>query len=269
MSLIIINDPFHKNYEDLFHKVLLLKPSFVDVFLDAPIGSADDLSVLLNHLYEKIRALLIKLKYKYDFSIDILIYEPDTSAYENVYASESEANALDKYKPSVFASTICEIDLSSSTKAKKYDTVAVGGTFDHIHDGHKILLTIAVFLTIRKLIVGITDDELLKNKKYKEYLQSFEQRVSITEKFLKKVCSTQLFEIYKIVDVCGPTGYLKSIDCLVLSKESASGGDYVNKFRKSRQYPELEVFEIGLIGGENKLSSTDLRRAEMESSQKT
>mgnify|MGYP002718671144 FL=1 len=37
-----------------------------------------------------------------------------------------------------------------------YPVVALGGTFDHLHSGHKILLTMAASITSRKLIVGVT-----------------------------------------------------------------------------------------------------------------
>jgi hypothetical protein len=38
----------------------------------------------------------------------------------------------------------------------KYPVVALGGTFDHLHAGHKILLSMAVWITGRKLIVGVS-----------------------------------------------------------------------------------------------------------------
>lgn len=37
-----------------------------------------------------------------------------------------------------------------------YGTVVLGGTFDHLHAGHKVLLTMAVWLAQDRLIVGIT-----------------------------------------------------------------------------------------------------------------
>lgn len=37
-----------------------------------------------------------------------------------------------------------------------YDIVALGGTFDHLHSGHRILLTMAAWLASERLIVGIT-----------------------------------------------------------------------------------------------------------------
>lgn len=37
-----------------------------------------------------------------------------------------------------------------------YPVVALGGTFDHLHAGHKILLSMGAWIARRKLIVGIT-----------------------------------------------------------------------------------------------------------------
>jgi len=37
-----------------------------------------------------------------------------------------------------------------------YEVVAMGGTFDHLHAGHKILLSMACSIASRKLIVGVS-----------------------------------------------------------------------------------------------------------------
>jgi hypothetical protein len=37
-----------------------------------------------------------------------------------------------------------------------YPVVALGGTFDHLHAGHKILLSMGAWITNQRLIVGVT-----------------------------------------------------------------------------------------------------------------
>jgi hypothetical protein len=37
-----------------------------------------------------------------------------------------------------------------------FPVVALGGTFDHLHAGHKILLSMAAWITAEKIIVGVT-----------------------------------------------------------------------------------------------------------------
>ena len=39
---------------------------------------------------------------------------------------------------------------------KLFEVTALGGTFDHLHAGHKILLTMSAWITTKRLIVGIT-----------------------------------------------------------------------------------------------------------------
>ena len=46
--------------------------------------------------------------------------------------------------------------LHDTTLLRVFPVVALGGTFDHLHAGHKILLSMAASLASRKLIVGVT-----------------------------------------------------------------------------------------------------------------
>lgn len=45
-----------------------------------------------------------------------------------------------------------------------YDSVVIGGTFDHLHSGHKILLSEAILRCRKVLTVGITDTPMLESK---------------------------------------------------------------------------------------------------------
>ena len=52
---------------------------------------------------------------------------------------------------------------------KMYENVVLGGTFDRLHAGHKILLSEAVLRCTRKLTVGVADTSMLKCKTYISY----------------------------------------------------------------------------------------------------
>ena len=52
---------------------------------------------------------------------------------------------------------------------KIYENVVLGGTFDRLHAGHKILLSEAVLRCTGKLTVGVTDTGMLKCKTYISY----------------------------------------------------------------------------------------------------
>lgn len=77
--------------------------------------------------------------------------------------------------------------LSTTPPPIKYATTALGGTFDHLHPGHKILLTIATALTTTRIIVGITAESLLVNKKYARHLESIERRTQAVHDFVKSI----------------------------------------------------------------------------------
>ena len=175
-----------------------------------------------------------------------------------------------------------------TSQAKGHRVVAVGGTFDNIHAGHKLLLTATALLLQpipnassppRRLIVGITGDELLKNKKYVEYLKTWKQRQNDVVDFLISILSftrlrsaeeistlsfdepvvngkaihTQLkscmitIECVEIQDPFGPTITDEDITALVVSGETRSGGKAVNDKRVEKGWNSLEVFEIDVL----------------------
>lgn len=51
----------------------------------------------------------------------------------------------------------------TSYKPKEYNSVVLGGTFDRLHNGHKVLLSIAILKTNRVLTCGVTDGEMNKS----------------------------------------------------------------------------------------------------------
>jgi len=56
---------------------------------------------------------------------------------------------------------------------KIYENVVLGGTFDQLHAGHKILLSEAVLQCMRKLAVGVADTAMLKCNTYISYYCQF------------------------------------------------------------------------------------------------
>lgn len=59
----------------------------------------------------------------------------------------------------------CDFNFLESDKdeIKYYDSVVLGGTFDKLHIGHKILFSEAIIRCRKRLTVGVTCDEMLKS----------------------------------------------------------------------------------------------------------
>lgn len=53
---------------------------------------------------------------------------------------------------------------SSNPLQRRHRCVVMGGTFDHLHAGHKIMLNMAVFLAHFRVMVGISGEQILPSK---------------------------------------------------------------------------------------------------------
>ena len=172
---------------------------------------------------------------------------------------------------------------SQESPSHRHRSVAVGGTFDHLHAGHKLLLTMTALVldpgSIEGacLTIGITGDKLLKNKEFKEELQDFPERQLAVQTFLLGVLglvslnhtldkaqhvestsphgrevhnilrSGLIIKYVEIFDPCGPTITDGTITALVLSAESRGGGQVVNNKRGEKGWSALEIFEVDVL----------------------
>lgn len=239
------------------------------VFLDDNIQNSEFLELILGVLYKDLRQSLTA-EQRPQMPINILFNARPSSydTFDFIFSSSDivQLKGSNTYHALNVPFHVQEIPNKSISKDyNKYEISALGGTFDHIHDGHKILLSIAAFLTSERLIIGVTDQELLKNKKFKEYLDPYALRCNHVTDFLKLVKPSLRPEIYVLRDVCGPTLKVEEIQCLCLTKETLKGGKVVNDSRKKIGMHELEVYIIDILGGsesdnwEGKLSSTGIR----------
>ena len=127
---------------------------------------------------------------------------------------------------------------------KKFNTVVLGGTFDHLHKGHKDFMRFAFELS-DKVIIGLTSDEYVKKVSSIKYqvssIESYEERKANLENFLSKEKVADRVSIVQINDVYGITTSDRNIDALIVVKETLRGADEINNKRKELRLPPLEV----------------------------
>jgi pantetheine-phosphate adenylyltransferase len=141
-------------------------------------------------------------------------------------------------------------DPTAPSSSSGYPTTALGGTFDHLHAAHKLLLHLSLFLTTHKLIVGVMTPSLLQSKSNAQLLQSLDERIRATKDFLSRQGTNVELDVVEIHDPFGPTAWDGDIQALVVSKETVSGGEAVNKKRKERGLGKLDVWVIDVIAAE-------------------
>ena len=153
-----------------------------------------------------------------------------------------------------------------------FEKVAVGGTFDGMHYGHRKLLTLAassVNPATGKLLVGVTVDDMLRHKSYAEYIPKLEERMQGAKEFLYRLAPgiKNNVKVIPISDEYGPPGTREGgadFDALVLSHETLENGCKLNQYRQD----ELGFSPLTLLCTRRTephgMSSTALRRRRYE-----
>jgi len=139
-----------------------------------------------------------------------------------------------------------------------FNLVAMGGTFEVIHNGHKVLFDVAFNLG-KRVIVGITSDDFVK-KLYKNHIiRNFERRVKDVEKFLmdKGVIKRAVF--VKLNDPYGPTVTDPAIEALVVSEETLKVGLRINKIRQAKNFSQLVIIVVEMVLAEDDLPISTTR----------
>nr|XP_055244056.1 bifunctional coenzyme A synthase isoform X1 [Gorilla gorilla gorilla]XP_055244057.1 bifunctional coenzyme A synthase isoform X1 [Gorilla gorilla gorilla] len=156
---------------------------------------------------------------------------------------------------------------SPKQPVRGYYRGAVGGTFDRLHNAHKVLLSVACILAQEQLVVGVADKDLLKSKLLPELLQPYTERVEHLSEFLVDIKPSLTFDVIPLLDPYGPAGSDPSLEFLVVSEETYRGGMAINRFRLENDLEELALYQIQLLkdlrhteNEEDKVSSSSFRQ---------
>lgn len=148
---------------------------------------------------------------------------------------------------------------------KMFKTVAVGGTFDEFHKGHRILL-LKAFEVGEQVLIGLCSDEFFKKLNKPHPAASYEKRLKELKDFLREHGFFDRALIIPLNDVYGVTLGTNSVDALIVSRETEPMGLAINEERKERGLSPLKIVVIDMVPSENHapISTTRIRCREID-----
>jgi pantetheine-phosphate adenylyltransferase len=148
---------------------------------------------------------------------------------------------------------------------KKFKTVAVGGTFDELHKGHEALLSKS-FEIGEKILIGLSSDEFASKMRKPHVTATYTERLNELQAFLDESGLAKRAQIVPLNDPYGLTISSKSLEALVVSKETEPTACKINEIRAKASLPPLKIVTINMVPAENytPISTTRIRSGEID-----
>jgi pantetheine-phosphate adenylyltransferase len=146
----------------------------------------------------------------------------------------------------------------------EFSLVAMGGTFDIIHNGHLALLH-GAFSIADNVIIGLTSDELAK-KKGKKLNHDYTQRMQTLKQTIEKKFQGKSYTISKLDNDFGPAVIESNVQALIVSDETAHQGDILNKMRAQKGLSPVKVVVVPMVLAKDgkRISTTRIRNLEID-----
>ena len=148
---------------------------------------------------------------------------------------------------------------------KRFKAVAVGGTFDEFHKGHRALLMKA-FEVGERVLIGLSSDEFARELRKPHRVASYEERLEDLKRFLNRRGLLDRAEIVTLHDPYGVTLSEGCVEAIVVSRETEPTAHEINEKRRARGLQPLEIIVIEMVPAENHVPiyTTRIRRKEID-----
>jgi pantetheine-phosphate adenylyltransferase len=139
--------------------------------------------------------------------------------------------------------------------------VAIGGTFEFLHNGHRALLAEA--FSLGRVTLGLTSDKMAEKMKKRKVKDFFARKLAL-ENFIKKEFQAE-FIIIEINDAFGPA-LEEDFDYIVVSPETEAGALALNQDRLKINKKVIEIVKIDFVLAKDgkPISSTRIAKGEID-----
>ena len=128
--------------------------------------------------------------------------------------------------------------------------MAVGGTFDLFHRGHRVLL-MKTFKVGNRVLIGLCSDDFVEKMSKPHRIVPYAKRLEDLEKLLRKNGVLERAEIMPLDDAYGITLSERRIDAIVVSEETEPRAHKINEKRKSMGMPPLPIITVSMVLSED------------------
>jgi pantetheine-phosphate adenylyltransferase len=152
-----------------------------------------------------------------------------------------------------------------TAKRRFFREVAVGGTFDALHRGHKILLRTA-FRAGDRVLVGLSRNGFVRRLRKGHRVDPYRKRRRELVSFLRKEGLVDRAKIVPLEDPYGPAINNSTVRALIVSRATKRMADRINQIRRHRKLKPLSVVSIRMVLAEDfePISSTRIRAGEID-----
>lgn len=124
-----------------------------------------------------------------------------------------------------------------------YQHATIGGTFDHLHLGHKHFID-ETFSKAKQVTIGITTEDLLKNKTNGNTIEDFNTRKENLIEYLKQKKYLDRAHIIPIDTIYGTTLQDRSIDAIFVTNKTLANALHINKKREEIHFPQIQIVTV-------------------------
>lgn len=147
----------------------------------------------------------------------------------------------------------------------KYQHSILGGTFDHLHAGHKYFINQAL-RNSQNLTIGLTENGFSKGKPFSFSIEDFGIRKTNLKSYLDRIKCLNRVKIIPIDNIYGTTLSNKNIDAIYVTSHGFRNAKMINKKRSELNFQPLIISVVVFLRGEDGrvISSSRIRSGEID-----